>query len=155
MLMKPDFLKQTAYDFLSKNQVMSIAISSEDKPTASVVIYHVDEDLNLYFVTDENSYKAKILLKNPKISLAVWKFSQLLIQADGITELISETLYKHKIIDEIAQAAVKIKKFWPPILAISDVKYSVFKIKPSWMRLMDINLTNLQKIKNPYKEIRF
>ncbi|MBI2414518.1 pyridoxamine 5'-phosphate oxidase family protein [candidate division WWE3 bacterium] len=116
--------------------IMNIATINKSNPLSSVVLFYVDNDLNFYFVTRENSYKAKSLLEDNKISFSVWNQNQMIVQADGVASVFVDK--ENKIINEIVESLKLLGEFWPPLLSFSESDYILFKIKPNWLRALNI-----------------
>jgi uncharacterized protein YhbP (UPF0306 family) len=51
--------KEEVTSFLKTNFVANISTTDGDKPTCSPIIYVIDDELNFYFVTNTDSFKAK------------------------------------------------------------------------------------------------
>ncbi len=58
-------------EVLSKAHLMSLAVVDESGPWASYVIFVFDEDLNIYWLSDEKTRHSQAILKNPKASGAI------------------------------------------------------------------------------------
>lgn len=151
--MEQKALKASILEFLRENFIMNIAVCENDIPTSSVVVYHVDKDLNFYFMTHTDSYKAKKLQKNPHISLSIWRANEMLIQADGEAQEITDSLKRIDLIDRISEAAGQDPLFMPPILKISGDNYVVFKIKPTWLRRFDLSNDSATKTSSPFEQL--
>lgn len=149
-------LKAVILKFLQDNFVMSVAVCEDNKPTSSVLVYYVDKSLNFYFVTHAESYKAKKLLKNPHISLSIWKQNFMLVQADGDVSEITDPITRIDIIGKIADAAVKDPTFLPPLLKIEGESYIVFRVKPTWIRKFDLTHDTDKKTKkeSPFAQLK-
>lgn len=150
---KQDKIKKEVLSFLHRNFIMSIAVSKDNKPAASILLYHVDDDFTFYFATHTDSYKAKILKVNPQISIAIWEHNDMLIQADGEAMEVTNPAKKIEIIDKLAYSSGKGPDFWPPLLRIKGKDYIVFKIKLSWMRMLDLKQDTMTQIDSPFYEI--
>ncbi|HBH17573.1 MAG TPA: hypothetical protein DDX14_01255, partial [Cyanobacteria bacterium UBA9579] len=83
-------IKSEAIQFLKDNFIMEIATSHDNNPSVSVVVYMIDENLNFYFITQRNSYKAKYIINNPRISLVVWEHLKMSVQADGVVSIVED-----------------------------------------------------------------
>ena len=140
--------------FLKNNFVMNIATTDGDKPSASVVIYVIDEHLNFYFVTHKDSYKTKHLLKNPNISFSVWQFLEMSVQADGTTNVVEDEAQKEWVMSAFGDAATKDPNFWAPIFRIKGSDYILFKITPHWMRMLDLTHNTVRQRESPFTEIK-
>lgn len=58
-------------DFLDSHTTMTLATSGEDGPWAAAVFYARDSDLQLYFISAENTRHAADIARNPKIAVAI------------------------------------------------------------------------------------
>jgi nitroimidazol reductase NimA-like FMN-containing flavoprotein (pyridoxamine 5'-phosphate oxidase superfamily) len=117
------------------------------------MLYAVDDDLNLYFATHAESYKSKNAQENPVISVSVWEHQKMLIQLDGDVETITNPDEQAKVLDMLADASTKEEDFWPPVFRIKGGDYAVFKIKPTWMRALDLENSNVHQEDSPFSEI--
>lgn len=140
--------------FLKEQFVMEIATSEDNKPAASVVIYVIDDDLNFYFVTHKDSRKSQHLLKNPQISFSIWEFLKMSVQVDGATSVVEDEAKKAWVVDAFGDAATRDPNFWAPIFRIKGGEYIVFKIKPTWMRVLDLTRNTVRQQETPFTEIK-
>lgn len=147
-------IKTDTLSFLKNNFVMEIATAKDNKPAASVVVYVIDDELNFYFVTYRNSFKAQNLLLNPQISLTVWQFLKMSVQVDGEASVVEDEAQKEWVIDAFADAATKDPNFWAPIFRIKRGDYCVFKIKPIWIRTLDLSHSTVRQEQTPFTEIK-
>lgn len=145
--------KNSVLAFLKQNFVMNAAICADNKPFASVLLYYVDDDFNFYFASHTDSYKVRILKENPRINLTVWQHNQMHVQADGLAEEVTEDENKLHIVDMLAESASKSKDFWPPLFRIKGQGYSVFKIKVTWMRMLDLVQNTITQVDSPFTVI--
>jgi len=145
--------KADMISFLRENFVMELATTRDDKPTVSPVIYVLDKDLCFYFVTYRMSYKAQNLINNPHASLTVWQFLKMSVQADGVAELVEDESTQAWVMDEFADAATKDPNFWAPIFRIKRGDYTVFKVKPTWMRVLNLSHNTTRAKESPFTEI--
>lgn len=151
--MEQSELKREILNFLREYPIMSIAVSLDNKPMASVVVFTVADDFTFHFVTQKNSYKAKALLKNPQISMAIWKINDTLVQADAVVNPVPEAQID-AYLSAIAASNEKLNDFWPPLVRISDDEYVVFEIKPTWLRVLDLKSNTIKALDTSYKEIK-
>lgn len=149
-----DKTKSAMTSFLKDNFVMEIATSRDNKPAVAPVIYVTDDELNFYFVTYRQSYKAQNLINNPQCSFTIWQFLQMCVQADGIAEIVEDEAKKEWVVKAFADAATKDPNFWAPIFRIKRGDYCVFKIKPTWMRVLDLTHSTVRQEDSPYTEIK-
>jgi nitroimidazol reductase NimA-like FMN-containing flavoprotein (pyridoxamine 5'-phosphate oxidase superfamily) len=147
-------LRNEVLTFLKNQFIMSVAVSDENKPSASVLLYYVDDDFTFYFATHTDSYKAKALKKNPLISMAIWKHNEMLVQCDGSVSEVSSENEKLGIIDKLANSTNKGDDFWPPLLRIKGSDYVVFKIKPTWLRKLDLVQDTMTQTDSPFSELK-
>ncbi len=133
------YSKEEIINFLRSVSVMSIALTMDGNPVSSVVLFHVDDSLDFYWVTRRDSYKAKAALTNPVISLSVWEHHKMLVQAKGDVFEIVDAHDIDDIIGRLASLTASIKDFWPPIVSIEGGEYVVFKIRTHWIRALDLS----------------
>ena len=146
-------IKSEAIQFLKDNFIMEIATSHDNNPSVSVVVYMIDENLNFYFITQRNSYKAKYIINNPRISLVVWEHLKMSVQADGVVSIVEDVVKKDWVLNAFADATTKEKNFWSPLLRIKNGEYIIFKISPTWMRILDLSTTTIRQDLSPFTEI--
>lgn len=146
-------LKTEVLGFLRENFIMSAAVSQNDKPSSTILLYYVDDDLNFYFATHTDSYKTRKLLQNPAISISVWKHNEMLLQGDGIATEVTDVQQKLSIVDKLAESASKGPDFWPPLFRIGGEAYIVFKIKLTWLRKLDLKQDTMTQVDSPFEEI--
>lgn len=147
-------IKSNMVLFLKEHFVMSVATSKDNKPAVAPVIYVIDEQLNFYFVTYRMSRKAQNLISNPQCSFTIWEFLKMSVQADGTASIVEDEAQKSWVIDEFANAATKDPNFWAPIFRIKRGDYCVFKIVPTWIRLLDLAHNTVRQESSPYTEIK-
>lgn len=147
------YSKQQVLDFLRSVSVMNLAVSSDDKPISSVLLFHVDDDFTFYFGTHNDSYKAEAIRKDPNVSLSVREHKKMLVQADGVAEEILEPVTVDLVLNDIVTATNNIKDFWPPVLRIRGNGYAVFSIKTTWMRALDLQSDAISEKELPFTMI--
>lgn len=145
--------KQEVLNFLRSQFIMSIAVAEDNKPSSSILLYYVDDEFNFFFATHRSSFKAQKLLKNPHISLSVWEHKNMMVQADGVASEIVNEQDKLAIIDKLAESSMKGQDFWPPLLRIGGQDYIVFKIKPNWLRKLDLKRDTMTQVDPPFTDI--
>jgi general stress protein 26 len=65
-------LRQTVIDFLNQHRKAVFAINDDDNlPTTSLMLYVIDDEMNVFFGTRKAFRKYKHLHKNPVVSLSV------------------------------------------------------------------------------------
>jgi len=147
-------IKSETISFLKDNFVMEIATARDNKPAVSPVVYVIDDDLNFYFVTYRMSYKAQNLINNPQCSFTIWQFLKMSVQADGMASVVEDETKKAWVIEAFADAATKDPNFWAPIFRIKKGDYCVFKITPTWMRVLDLTHNTIRQEESPFTDIK-
>jgi nitroimidazol reductase NimA-like FMN-containing flavoprotein (pyridoxamine 5'-phosphate oxidase superfamily) len=148
-----DSTKEEVLKFLEENFILNLAYTDGDNPMISVLLFYIDKDFNFYFGTHTKSYKAQALEKNPSVSLNVWQHNQMMIQANGKASRLTDEKEIDFTLDKLAQAATLDKNFWPPLLRIEGNNYVVYKIKPEWMRKLDLTRNTISQDTSPFTEI--
>ena len=145
--------KEEVISFLKANFVGDMSTTNGDKPTCSPIVYVVDDELSFYFVTNRDSYKAKNIISNPNVCLSVWRFSEMSVQLDGTAEEVTEEAKKEWVVEAFGEAATQDPNFWAPIFRIKRGDYAVFKIKPTWLRVLDLTHNTVRAKLTPYTQI--
>ena len=149
-----EYTKESAIAFLRKNFIMELAtVSGEGQPLCSVLLYAVDDDLNMYFATHDDSQKAKNLMQNPLANFVVWEHDRVMVQADVVAEVVEDEKKKGDILDRLADAATDSHDFWPPVFRIKGGAYVIFKLTPSWMRVLDLSVKTMRQSDPPFTDI--
>jgi len=146
-------LKQEILLFLRSQFIMSLAATDGTKPVSTILLFHVDDDLNFFFATHTDSHKTTAILNNPNVSFSVWQHGDMLIQADGRAEEITDESAKLEAVDRIAESTVKGEEFWPPLFRIKGTDYIVFKITPTWMRKLDLTRDTITQDTSPFETL--
>lgn len=145
-------LKQKTLAFLQKMSVMSVAINGPE-PVSSVLLFAIDDDFTLYFATLKESYKAQALEKNPAISLSVWEHDTMFVQASGVVERITDEAEALEAVDKIANAAIGLTNFWPPVLQIKGHDYVVYKVTLKWLRTRSLMDKTIVEKESKFEEV--
>ena len=69
--MKFKHLREDVLNFLNAHRKAVVAITSEEKPSASLMLYVIDEDMNFYFGTRKSFVKYDRLQENPNVAVVV------------------------------------------------------------------------------------
>jgi len=71
MKISEDELKKLILGYLEQNRLMTLATSFDNIPWAATVFFAYDQDLNLYFLSEEKTRKIKNIFSNPKVAVAI------------------------------------------------------------------------------------
>ena len=96
--------KEEILKFLRSVSIMSLAISADPYPVATILLFSVDDDFTFYFATRNSSHKAKALMQTSKVSLSVWEHNQILVQAHGDTSQATEPKEIDEILEKLASS---------------------------------------------------
>jgi|SRR3989344_1283253 len=139
MTNKNAIVKDHAVKFLKSHTTMVLASISHDvEPQAATVYFVSDDNLNIYFLTAQNSKKADNLRTNGKVAFVIgWGPEVVTIQGGGIAKELpvkeAEVFY-----DLIKKTAISSVYQWP-LLKLAQEGYCAFKITPSWMMYLNLN----------------
>lgn len=133
-------IKKTALDFLKSHKTAVIATTSVgEAPQASTVYYVVDDDFNIYFLTGKETRKFKNLERDGRIAFVVGTGPEVVtIQGGG-----RATLLKHPHTDDVVirmseNMGLKESQYWP-VFKLPEGVITVFKIRPEWMIMVDLD----------------
>jgi len=147
-------LRDLVLQTLKDNKLAALAtVSSDGVPHAATVVYAVDDDFNIYFVTRENTSKVKNLEHNPVISLSIGATPPLYVQMRGKAERMSEGPEREERLTAVAEAGAGLEDVWPPILHIGSEDYVLFKVVPDLIHALDLRDQNIAAEHPPFIEI--
>ncbi len=147
-------LKKLVLDSLKNNRLAALAtVSSDGLPHAATVVYAVDDDFNVYFVTRKNTSKVRNLEQNPVVSLSIGSALPIYVQMRGRAERVTDEQERQERLDAVAAAGAGLKDVWPPILHIGNDDYVLFKIVPDLIRALDLRDQNIAAEEPPFIEI--
>ncbi len=139
-------IKRDIYQFITRNGIMTLATQSPNGPWVCTVYYGVDNDMNLYIVTDPNSVHGKNMSKRKKIAFNIFDSHQKIykskkgVQGLGIIEMVRGPF---RVIKALAlwhkqnpgvEKAITIKE----VKKFTDTK--VFKITPFYLKFFNKTL---------------
>lgn len=91
-----------------------------------MVLSDVDDDFSFYFATRDNTFKARAIEQNQKISFTVWAHQKMLVQGKGRVIILSNDRVED-VAEKLVESAAKPEKFWPPILSLGGNSYKVYQ----------------------------
>ncbi len=146
--------KTQVLDFLAKHQLMAVATVGRF-PWIANVYYTFDKALNIYFLSSPTTLHCRQIAKNPKVSVSIFDSQQDIakpkrgLQLSGIAHQISG-------IEKVKYAL----QLWKENLGVSDPKLtyqsalkSMYKIRPSRIKLFDQELFKVKDGQEPILEL--
>ena len=138
--------KTLALKFLKNNKTAVLATASrQGQPGAATVFYAIDDDFTFNFITDNRSRKWNNIKENPHVAIVVGTGPDVMtIQCGGHVEIIDNVRDMEKA-QEIIRRVIANSKLHgaPPALPVlmnPDVQLGVFKVKPEWMALLNLEI---------------
>lgn len=132
---------------------MTLAVCGTDnQPQSHLMLFAIDNDFTLYFVTTNTSNKYRALQKNNKVGASIFSNKEMLIQIQGVvTELFDQDFTQ--TLEKLADATTSLPHFWNPLLQISNSNYSTFKLTPKSVRILDLSSDTIIHPTSPYTNI--
>ncbi len=131
-------LKQKALEFLKRNILAVVStVTSDGKPNAATVLYHVDDDLNFYFVTRKSSRKFENLAANNNVAIVVGVGGEpRTIQMEGQAQQSEGVLAK--FMENLGKLGDLEKLYFGPFLHIPGLDFTIFRVRIDWLRIVDV-----------------
>lgn len=139
-------VKVNIFKFLKENGIMTLATQSSNGPWVCTVYYGMDEEMNLYIVTDPNSTHGKNMAKDKRVAFNIFDSRQKIykpkkgVQGSGTIEMVRGVV-------NISKALILWHKQNPGVektITIKEVKKfadtKVFKITPKYLKFFDKKL---------------
>ena len=127
--------RQQLLEFLREHQVLTLAVAG---PYAAAVFYAVDDELNLYFVTDPATRHGAALVQDARVAGTVQRDRQRRQEIRGVQ--LTGHCVRLTGTARVAGWAIFLKRFvWAAAtdLAPAITKVELWKLQPDWLRLLD------------------
>lgn len=140
-------IKKDILSFLKSHGIMTLATSLDNQPWVCTVYYGMDDDMNLYIVTDPESRHGKQFSKNSKVAFNIFHSHQKVaelkkgIQGAGEIEVVkgvidvTKALFLWHKFNSGVEYKIKVEDI---LKKITDTK--VFKITPKYLKYFDQEL---------------
>lgn len=127
-------LRKTVIDFLNGHRKAVFGIVGEGgEPTTSLMLYAIDDDLNVYFGTRKAFGKFKALAVHPSVSLTVIEEAAdplRAVEIRGVAALVPE--------EKTAETLAFLESKNPSKYYVKDAEdFVMFKVVPSFVRWLD------------------
>lgn len=138
--------ESTLHEYLRAMPIINLAYVADGHPATSVLLTCVDESFGVSFATRTNSFKALHLVDGKEVSWTAWQIGKFYLQAEGVISVISSEKEENEMLEKIINCSHGLEAFWPPILHTSlDAQTTVYHIKPSRMRVLDLSVQTLTR----------
>lgn len=136
---KNEAMKQEALDFLKQHIIAVVATTDEDhQPNAATVLYHIDDNMNLFFMTRKQTRKYKNIKRNGRIAVVVGMGDgQGTIQAEGEAEVLENGL--EAFFAEVQRNKALKDLYYGPFLMLPGADLAVVRMRMDWMRYLHVN----------------
>ena len=127
-------------DFLKKSHIMVLATSSPNGiPSAATVFYTTDSQMNLYFLTKEQTTKCRNIMANPQIAAVIYQAEMLrTAQITGTAVKVDNPHMTQKTTEIMSGYAQQIAGTpRTPISKLDAGKNVLFCITPQSIRMAD------------------
>jgi general stress protein 26 len=126
--------------FLETHSVGILATASrEGIPHAATMYFVIGPELELYFVTRQETTKHRNLSENPNAALAVFDAaSQTTVQAMGTVEVVTDDTLQTSIYSKVVAITKQTSgDHQPPLTKLDAGKYVVYQLKPKTLRMAE------------------
>ncbi len=147
-------MKDLVLQTLRDTRLAALAtVSPEGVPHAVTVVFAVDDDFNIYFVTREDTSKVANLSANPTVSLSIGATLPAYVQMRGQAEIVVDDELRSRMLTEVAKVGAGIEDVWPPVLHFGDSAYVLIRIVPDLIRVLDLRNQKIATDDPPFIEI--
>jgi len=132
-----DQQKTKLQEFLRMHPVATLAtVSVENKAHAAAIYFFIDEDLNFFFITKEDTKKYKDLSKNQHVALVITDSDALsTVQAEGNASVINDAEGVAKVVTNLQSIQFgEHGEKTPPIAHVEAGGFRVIKVTPIHLR---------------------
>lgn len=136
---KNEAIKQEALDFLKEHIIAVVATTDKNHaPNAATILYHIDDDMNFFFMTRRQTRKYANIMENPRVAVVVGiGDGPGTVQAEGEAHLIEDGL--ETFFENIKKHAGLAEAYYGPFLMLPGMDMAVFRVRLSWVRYLRLN----------------
>lgn len=143
-------------EFIKKHPAGVLATANTSgSPHAACVYFVTDHDLNIFFVTKEETTKHKNLQQNPLASLAIYdEQAQTTLQANGRAEVIEDMELFSELFNKILDISVEgsgVSR--PPVSKLFAGNYFMYKLTPHTLRLAEYTKPDVGEFENLFQVV--
>ena len=127
-------------DFLMSNHLGVVSTASPSGvPHAAVIHFVNDADLNLYFITKENTEKDKNLQHNPNVAMAVYDArTQTTLQITGKAAVDKDPQKFMNVFTQILKISMDMSEgATPPVSKLKNGEYRLYVLRPDKIRIAE------------------
>ncbi|MRH43751.1 general stress protein [Aquibacillus halophilus] len=136
--MQQSEIKKVAEQILSKNKIGTLSTVRKDKPYSRYMTFF-NENFTLYSATDKRTHKVEDLKTNNNVHILIGYnlegLTDSYLEIEGKAEVTDSTELKHKLWNDDLK---------PWFDGVDDPSYTVLKINPEEIRLMNTNSNEAQ-----------
>ncbi len=114
-------------------------VNFSGKPEAAFIYYTLDEESNFYFITKNQTRKAKNLEINKSVAIVI-SDEELMqtLQMEGTASLVEDSKLTIHIMNTWLERNITNKENWPPpLFKLNKGSLLIFKVKIDWTHLSD------------------
>lgn len=129
-----------ARKFIQDHPIGVVATADKSgKPHAAAVYFVLGEDLDIYFVTKEQTTKYKNIVENPHVSIVMYDAeNQATLQAQGRTEQVKDIAKFMRLFAKILDVSADTSDSdRPPVSKLFAGDYFMFRIEPEEIRIAE------------------
>ena len=140
-------IEQSALQFAKARKLAIIStVSSEGVPESAMVLYHIDDEFNFFFVTRSDSRKVRNLSTNKNISVVIGTdLGPSTLQMSGTAEIIPQDEQK-TFIENLSKDTTLGALYYGPFLEIVGINFTLYKVKMNWVRWLTLDLNRLKEV---------
>lgn len=125
-------------NFLKDNSVAVLATTDKNcQPHSAAIYYHVDENINLYFITKRDTTKSNNIHSTGKAAITVFEAkSQTTVQAIGKVSEENDINITQKVFNEVLRKSMSASEAGvPPISKLQAGPYVVYCFTPDSLKM--------------------
>lgn len=140
-------IKGEAIKFIQKKKLAVIStVNEEGKPESATILYFFDNDFNLFFITRNDTRKAKNIEHNSNVAIVIGtELGPSTMQMSGTAEKIIERQKQTEFLENLTKDVVLQALYYGPFLNIMGVNFSLYKVKITWARWLTLDLMGLRE----------
>lgn len=136
-----DEIRQTIDEVLEKAPVLSLATSLDDQPWIAVLLFVHDEDLNLYWLSHDDTRHSRELVHNSRCAISVTIIDEACrgksLQISGRAQIVIDMAEKQAVHDKYHQRHHEPKHRTREDAQAEMEKFTLYKFTPTTIKVIN------------------
>lgn len=148
-------IRSAALEHFESCPLMALAtVSPEGEPLANVMLFRLDSEMNVYFVTRPGTRKLANVEAGGRAAVTIGFEPPFNLELSGQAERVTDAEERARTMEILAGKAASVEGLWPPVLRYSHEQGSeIYRIRPDRARLLDMREQHIAEEQAPFYDL--